>query len=325
MSNAVCYAEIGVISPTLHISSMIAMLWLIYQYTCKSMKSEQNKTLKNLGFTLFSIQMMYCMVTGSNSLIWAFTANCSMELGIEFLKKYVAVAVMLFISTILYSAQYAVMIFLLFYRLKFVFDGTAYELSLCTKWTFYIMYVLLILLTVSSFSALIYFLSGGQSFIGIILVSFAGLSAILIIFFLTFLFVTKLIDVNKRCDGHRESKLLSTITKQSILTLISIVSLLACVIIFFLLSWTRLLVSSIDAHFVFILYSLIDIWTNFICILVSYHCFNAFYTKMCGCCDIKCKQLCGKLAKPQKHQKIWGENIESSSGHSVQSTSVEFE
>ena len=318
MSTAACYTQFGVISPTLHISSMVAMLLLIYQYA-KSMKSEQNQTLKNLGFALFSMQMIYCMASGSYNLILAFTSDCSMELGIEFLKKNYAVAITLFIGTTLWLAQYFVMILLLFYRLKVVFDGTTYELSQCITWAFYIMYVLLILLEVSSLLAI--YLSVEDSLIGGILALFSGLCVISMIFFLTFLLVTKLIDVNKRCDGAQQkdqNKLLSTITKQSILTLISIVSLLASVI--FSLSFTRgLYVSSIDANFVYNLCLLIDLWTNFICILLSYHSFNAYYIKMCGCCDIKCKQLCGKLAKQQR------KNIESSSGYSVQSTSVSFE
>ena len=283
MSNAVCFTGFGVISPTLHISSMIAMLWLIYLFA-KSMKSEQNQTLKNLGFTLFNIQMMYCMVSGSNSLILAFTSDCS--IGTEFL-------IIWYIATILYLAQYAIMIFLLFYRLKVVFDGTTYRLSQRTKWAFFIMYVLLIFMVVSS--QLVYILLGWHSSVGAILLSVAALSAILIIFFLTFLFVTKLIDVNKRCACQRETKWLFTITKQSVLTLISIVSSLVMLIIFFLLSSTGLLALSIDANFVFHLCVLIDIWTNFICILLGYHSFNAYYFKMCGCCDIKCRQLCGVM------------------------------
>ena len=199
MSNAVCFTEFGVISPALHISSMIAMLWFIYQYA-KSMKSEQNQTLKNLGFTLFSTQIMYCIVDGSNSLIWAFTTDCS--IGIDFEKKKYAVSIMLYICIILYFAQYFVMILLLFYRLKVVFDGTAYELSRFARWACYIMYILSITLAVSS--QLVYILSGGQSLIWAILLSFAALSAISMVIFLTFLFVTKLIDVNKRCDGTHQ-------------------------------------------------------------------------------------------------------------------------
>ena len=283
------------------------------------MKSEQNQTLKNLGFTLFSIQMMQCMVSGSNSLLWAFTSDGS--IGIEFEKENYAI--LLYIGIIIFFAQYSAMIFLLFYRLKVVFDDTAYELSQYTKWAFYIMYTSIcgILLAVS-FHVLNNLLAG-YSIIGTILVSFAALSAIAIIFFLAFLFVTKLIDVNKRCDGQAaqqkdDNKLLSTITKQSILTLISIASLLAYVIIYFLLSSTGLLSTSIHASFIHGLLSLIDTWTNFICILLSYKSFNAYYTKMCGCCDIKCKELCSKFAKPQKNEKIQEEIIESMSGQRVQ-------
>ena len=312
MSNAACYTEFGVISPTLQISSMIAMLWLIYQYA-KSLKSEQNQTLKNLGLTLFSIQMMYCMVRGPWSLLWAVTSDCSLE----YQKENYDVAILSYVSTILYFAQYNVMIFLLFYRLKVVFDGTAYRLSRFTTWAFYTMYILSSILAVSV--QVVNILMGGHSPVRTILTSFSGLCGILMIFFLTFLFVTKLIDVNKHCDGHRENKFLSTITKQSILTLISIASLLVSVVIFFLLSSTGMYVSSIDAYFIWKLCVLIDIWTNFICILLSYQSFNAYYIKMCGCCDTKCKELCGKLVKPQKYEVPSADPI---GAHSVQTTTV---
>ena len=315
MSNAACLTEFGVISPTLHISSMVAMLWLIYQYA-KSMKSEQNQTLKNLGLTLFSMQMMYCMVRGSCGFLWAFTSDCS--LGSQ--KENYDVAILSYVSTILYFAQYNVMIFLLFYRLKVVFDGTAYRLSQFTKWAFYIMYILSSILAVSV--QVVNILMGGHSPVRTILTSFSGLCGISMIFFLTFLFVTKLITVNNNCDGAQqkaENKLLSTITKQSILALISIASLLVSVIIFFLVSSTRLPASSIHAHFVSKLCLLIDIWTNFICILLSYQSFNTYYAKMCGCCDTKCKELCGKLVKPQKYEVP---NVDPISTRTVQTTTV---
>ena len=321
MSNDACFTEFGVISPTLYIFSMIAILCFIYQFakSMKSMESGQNKALKNLGFTLFSTQMMYCMVTGSANLIWAFAANCNLE----FQRENYDVAITLYISIILYAAQYNVMVLLLFYRLRVVFHGTTYQLSRFTKWAFLIMYILSIILV--AFSLLVFILSRGHSSIWAISAPFAGLCLVSIIFFLTFLFVIKLIAVNKHCDGTHQkddNKLLSTITKQSILTLISIASLLASVTIFFLLSWTRLLASSINAYFVLALYSLVDIWTNFICIFLSYGAFNAYYSKMCGCCDTKCKQLCGKLAKPQKHEKIQSEIIQSFGGDCVQITSL---
>ena len=299
-SKATCYAEFGVISPSLHISSMIAMLWLVYQYA-KSMKSEQNQTLKHMGFTLFSMQMMYCMVTGSKDFVWAFTSDC--VFGIELLKGSCVVTIMLFVSRFLYFAQYAVMISLLFYRLKVVFDGTAYELSQCTKWTFYIMCLMSILPGIRA--SLLLDWSGRYSLIGTILTVLCIVMALSIIIFLTFLFVTKLIAVNKHCDGTQpndENKMLSAITKQCILTLTSIASLLLFGTMFLLYYTTGLLVSSIHANFIYALLSLIDVWTNFSCILLTYRSFNEYYTKMCGCWDAKCKQLCSKLVKPQKHE-----------------------
>ena len=128
MPDLACSIEFGIIIPVVCSSSVIVMLWLICKYY-KSMKSEQknvNKPLMYLGFILFCIQITFC---AANAVIYCFYAvglNCIR--GSDFIGNAVA--------SIIYFAQYFVMILLLFYRLKVVFDGTVYELSKCTVLVF---------------------------------------------------------------------------------------------------------------------------------------------------------------------------------------------
>ena len=114
---SVCHIEHGFIIPILFLTSMIIMLRLLYQYF-KSIKSERSKQLKYLGFALFGIQMTYCTFFGIDRIVWAFALDCVEGL------VYVGMTI-----SILLSAQYSVMILLLFYRLKVIFNGTVYPLN----------------------------------------------------------------------------------------------------------------------------------------------------------------------------------------------------
>ena len=198
------------------------------------------------------------------------------------------------IITTVFNFQYYVMILLLFYRLKVVFDGTAYELTKCTIWAFFIMY------TSSILSGIFYSVLNdvtSSSLVEMISVTLGILLALANISFLSFLFVSKLNNVNKRCLGQQndDDKLISTITKQTILTLISISSLAVHLVIILLFNVTGFLIFSVHGIFIWNLVILVDVWSNFICILLSYRQFDEYYFRVCGCCDTKCKLLCQKL------------------------------
>ena len=310
MSDLVCFIEYSAVLPIGYVLSMVLMLWLIYKYF-KSMKSEQNKPLKYLGFVLFTAQTTYCMIHGLSYIIFAFSLNC-VE-GSDFMRG-VGVA-----TAILFLTQYAVLMVLLFYRSKLVFEGTAFELSQFTVWTFYIMYISAIILGI--FVSFSNDLSGetGLSSLQTILTLLCGLIGISIVSFLTVLFVKKLVDVNKYND---DNNLLSTITKQTILSLISIASMLVLFAIIAADTATGLLSSSNHGAFIWNLFTLSDVWTNFLCIWLAYGAFGDYYDKICGCCDAKCKQFCSKLSKPKTNGKKAIDDVESMSGDGMQSVTV---
>ena len=318
MAELACFIDYGVIMPIISIISIAILLWFIYKYL-KSMKAEGKAPLKYLGLTFFCTQTMFCMVPGVNFPIWAFAFDCTQGDDLSQLSTTIAGG--------LITAQYLLMILILFYRLKIVFDGTTYELSRCTIWAFVVIYILTLVfgtaytfandMTSSSYFEVVSFLLTGS----------LGISLIL---FVTFMFVKKLIDVNKRSGAEQSArnKLLSAITKQAILTFISISSLLVLVTMSLLFNETGILTASIHGNFVFTLCAFVDLCTNFICILLSYSAFSGYYMRMCGCCDTKCRQLCDKSAKSQEKQQVIEnitlDNVESVSGltSTAQSTSV---
>ena len=314
MSDLACYIEHGAILPLVSLSSAIVMLWFIYQYF-QAMRSEHNKRLKISGFILFFTQFIFCIANAASYPIWAFDLNCAQ--GADFL------AISAGAVSVIYIGQYFLMILLLFYRLKTVFDGTSYQLSQCTVWTFYSMYALFIILGVIVSSS--NDVSGERPLTAVetTLTMLAGLLLLAIISLLTFLFVKKLIVVNKAISDasqNETNKLLSQITKQSILSLISISSFIVVLAIIGFLAVAGFSTTSVHGIFIWIFFSLIDVWTNFICIFLSYRSFGDYYTKMCGCCDTRCKRLCRELNNTEKNGTIAHENVESMSGPSVETT-----
>ena len=305
MPGLVCPIEIGGIVPTTYLSSVAIMLWLVYQ-CFKSMNWSKNKGLKYLGLALFCTQIAWCTLIAVENLIWAFALDCAV--GTEFDAK-----IGIFVSSLFY-AQYCVMIALLFHRLKTVFHGTAYKLSPCTVWTFSTIYVSSIVVGLIQSFIQDWSRASTFSILQFTLLLLMGLLTLSSISFLPFLFVKKLIDVNKRAQQSNENKLLSTITRQTILALISIASFLMLIAVYMIFTSTELFITSIHATFAWILLSLVDIWTNFICIFLSYQASNDYYAKICGCCDTKCKQLCSGMVKSQPIKKSELSTLESRSG-----------
>eukprot|EP01084_Bolivina_argentea_P104707 187476_1 len=135
---------------------------------------------------------------------------------------------------------------------------------------------------------------------------------------LVYAFVSKLVqvykgmdyDINIRHKGWKRenilnNKLLSTITKSSILAIVSlsatVLSLIIIVSGYFSIGHLHNeaiceLVSSIHAFI-----TLGDVYTNYLCVLVSYNCFHKAYVSICSKCDNKCKICCiKKLAKKRR-------------------------
>merc|ERR1712157_354999 len=101
------------------------------------------------------------------------------------------------------------------------------------------------------------------------------------------LFIYKLIQVSRHIDDNNNDndKLLkAVITKNTILTLISFGVTVLVIIIFVIVSVTKLW--WLAAYGI-----LLDAFTNYICITLTFKYFDSIYFKMCGCIDAKCKNM----------------------------------
>ena len=113
---------------------------------------------------------------------------------------------------------------------------------------------------------------------------------------LTYLFVVRLYRVYEQTQNliEDESKeLVAIITKTSLLAFISIINTM------FTSFMTALIQVFPNAHFWFVITvtASIDTFSNCVCIWLSYNQFNGYYTRICGCMDVKCHQLWNKCTE----------------------------
>eukprot|EP00483_Globobulimina_turgida_P012102 UN12124 len=106
--------------------------------------------------------------------------------------------------------------------------------------------------------------------------------------FITTMFVYKLFNVY-RAPNFRDDDLLSIITKNTILALISILSTILNGIILFI-AWNHS--SNLPLWYFKDFCFVLEIYTNFICILLTYRHFKKQYVTFCGFMDRRCKSCC---------------------------------
>jgi len=130
---------------------------------------------------------------------------------------------------------------------------------------------------------------------------------------------------------HRQklinNKLLTTISKSTILALISL-TMTFLTPITMLFGYYTLSTSHNQTMYeagtcLLAFCSLFDVYTNYICILLSYNCFDKMYVKVCGKCDKKCRAIC--IEKILNKKKTKGDYKEVSMVSKTSMTSVTME
>ena len=123
---------------------------------------------------------------------------------------------------------------------------------------------------------------------------------------LSVLFASKLLKVYRNSLGSRvegtnspkSRNLLQTITRLSVLNFVSLhISLMAAgagALFFSEHIWTEF-----GAHFLVQM----DIFTNFVCVLLSDGKYQKYYSILCGCCDRKCRWCCRRMVGDKEKEK----------------------
>lgn len=221
--------------------------------------------------------------TGSIFFVFIFLAHILWSFGsIYFCHDITIYNFINYLYTLAYTSQTFLLLAILFARLYFVFNGTAYALSprlIKAYWIFYILTGIMFLIAGYAFANLY------NTFIGLILVGLGFLFYLSLAIILMVLFIRKLIQVYKGLDS--DPTLIATITKTGLLCIVSISSTILLVILTLLTPSTK----SVHVNLIVGVATTNDLATNFWCTILSFKAFDHWYLKICGCCDSKCK-LC---------------------------------
>ena len=199
---------------------------------------------------------------------------------------FIAIALRSYCYSVKYIASQAFILqnlFLIgwfFYRLEYIFRGSAYALSKSIITSFVAIYTLFCIYAIVS---CILWTSDVLAFPLVI----AGVLTVVFTICLVVVFIYKLLKI---FDRDQDQNLLMVMRKTAFLVFMS-TSLILLASIFAVI---RERFHSIHFIFVHNLIIILDTYTSFLCIFFSFHYFNGYYMKICGCVESKCFRICCK-------------------------------
>jgi len=198
------------------------------------------------------------------------------------------------------NLSYLLLLAFLFTRLRYVFVGSAHELSACTKRTWWAIFVFTVILSIAA-AALYTDDEAGQE-LRSLLAALAFLFIFIMTLFLNVLFLFKLFKVYR--DVEVASSLIDVITRTSLLAFLSLGWSILAALIAVVVPGISANNPSFPGWFTVGIAILVDSQTNFWCTLLSFNYFDTWYYKVC--CHLKCKRCCYRCmgGKKQEHDLI---------------------
>ena len=194
----------------------------------------------------------------------------------------------------LYFVQYMSLIFLTFFRIYITFKHSPLQFSKIILWYYGILWILLIIVVVS-FPVMMGTIESMErlNYIDQILLVIDATFWLLVILTVStaILFIYKLVKVVKMDSNSDDNgKLISIISKTALLTLFAMIMTVLTYIINTMdlglepgSEIGRCIASTMIG---------VDVYSNFICFMLTYNSAEKYYVKLCGCCDSKCQSLC---------------------------------
>ena len=247
--------------------------------------AERNNIVAEMSKTSQRLGILFVIAT----FLWIATHSSAQWLEFCFLSSDFLWDIWSTIATLLYVIQTFILLIIFFEKLTVVFEGTQFIVSSFTKTMYKIIFSFIpigTIIAISLYQSKLIF----SIFAGILLFMFISLMISLVI-----LFVFKLIQVYKQLgmnaddnkEIHGNKSVVSAITKTTILTSTSI-------IITFLNGIVAMirLNNPNNAYLAWIanLFVLLDVYTNFLCVIMCYKAFGRYYKNFCKCFDIKCRK-----------------------------------
>eukprot|EP01084_Bolivina_argentea_P278811 476479_1 len=243
---------------------------ICYQYF-KSHKRKKTKTIKTMywiGLIYIVLSMLLFITHTGGAIHGFFDCNNKSKTG----------ELIIIIAIILYAIQTYTLWIVLFTRIFFVFKDTVYKLSSCTKYSVIIFFVSVLVL-----GSIATMFDKSQSVDNLIAV-FELFLSICFCTWLSCLFLYKLFKVFSNSEKGSDDVLLSIIIKQSLLAVISIGMTLFTILTFIMAAITG------HAWASFVVF-LCDQYTNAICVVLGYSCFDSYYKKFCFRCHNGCTKI----------------------------------
>ena len=187
---------------------------------------------------------------------------------------------------VFYCLQVYFLWLILFLRLIHVFKSSAYKISCFTE---NILRSILFLVPIVAICAFMPFFDSNAR---VIIAAILMVTSAVLCIFITGIFTYKLYKIYNNLKLNDDS-LLTIITKNTLLALISVIStILNSIVLVF--AWNN--TDNIPLWYFKDTCFVAEMYTNFICILFTYQYFNEYYLTFCGCMDRKCKSCCGGMA-----------------------------
>eukprot|EP01084_Bolivina_argentea_P265102 449237_1 len=184
-----------------------------------------------------------------------------------------------------YIIQSFTLLIIFFNRIFNVFRKTRYRLSICTKNVYISLFI------IELFCGMLMLFSIVHSTPIILWIFAATFFSLLITLMISLvsLFAYKLIQVYKHLEDSSDDSLVAAITKPTILVSVSVfvtfIRLISLTIRIQFLSWSDYMILKWVDDYI----TICDIYTNFVCVILSYKVFKIYYIKLCSVSDSKCR------------------------------------
>lgn len=262
-------------------------LWFLYRFIRKYF-TEKSKPIRRILFIPAVIHFIFCIgakLSVLSQVIWK------------------GMIITQIFSGAFYGLQLYVLLIVLILRLYLIFKDTKFRLSQCTL----NIYKALFLLTAIMLLFIIPVILTLNSNLIWTIFTLMLMVSILMNLSLSGMFVYKLTKIKQDNDDQNIS-LLNIITKNTILTIISNTMTLFVIGGFILSLFIDTDNDNNPKYWIFainVLCQELDCYTNFVCIALSFQCFEDKYKKICGCIDTMFWKCChNKNNKKNKKNKI---------------------
>eukprot|EP01083_Nonionella_stella_P019486 54119_1 len=251
----------------------VSLTWYIFKFVQRRRK-RSNKCLYCIGLIFYFVILLAFMCWVASSALYCINSDISSKT--------------LVLGAVLYGLQYLVLLFILFYRIDIIFEHTIYAPRKCTKATFYTMYATTICAVFINLFIQYFSKEANNAKISGSIHAVTFLLLLIMVITLVVLLVSKLIAINKQTE---DTRMISVATKNTVLTVASILSLL---MVLFYMGILIMIGGSDSEHTVFVRGCIVatDLYTNFVSVIFGFEAFEKHYMMICGNCHRKCIGCC---------------------------------